>query len=107
MSGYCLPLTSASASPRKRNWVPIVTTSDGIPMYVTMAPLNTPHRAPTASAAAIPSSTLPVAFHAATKPTIPSDMIDGNDRSMSPATMTIVSGIAMIAKNGVVWANDE
>ena len=34
-------------------------------------------------------------------------MIAGNERSMSPAMMTIVSGIAMIAKNGVVWANDR
>ena len=38
---------------------------------------------------------------------MPSDIVAGNDRSISPATMTIVSGIAMIAKNGVVWANDR
>jgi len=71
-----------------------------------LSPLKSPQATPVASAAAIPSSTLPVACQAATKPTIPRDMIDPNERSMSPATMTIVSGMATIAKKGVVWAND-
>ena len=55
----------------------------------------------------MPSSTLPVACHRATKPTMPSDIVAGNERSISPATITIVSAIAMIAKYGVVWANDR
>ncbi len=34
-------------------------------------------------------------------------MTEGNDRSMSPATMTIVSAMAMSAKYGVVCANER
>ena len=71
-----------------------------------MNPLKSPHATPVASAATTPSSTLPVACQVATKPTIPSDMVEPNDRSMSPATMTIVRGMATMAKKGVVWAND-
>ena len=33
---------------------------------------------------------------------MPKDMIDGNDRSISPVITTIVSGSATIAKKGVV-----
>ena len=76
-------------------------------MKVMIRPLNRPAAAPTASAAAAPRPTLPVASQAKTKPTIPRAITDGNDRSMSPEMMTIVSGRAIIAKNGVVWANER
>ena len=76
-----------------------MTTSAGSPMSVTIRPLKSPARAPTTeTAATIASSVLPVACHTQTKPTMPSAMIDGNDRSMSPATMSSVSIIATIAK---------
>ncbi len=101
------PPTRTSVSPRKRNWVPIVTTRDGMPTIVTRSPLKSPASAPTARAAAIPSSTLPVASQALTKPTIPSAMIEGKERSMSPAMMTRVRGIAITAKYGVVSAKDR
>ena len=39
-------------------------------------------------------------------PTMLRPMIEGNDRSMSPPTMTIVSGSATSPKYGTVWAND-
>ena len=76
-------------------------------MNVTKNPLKRPHRTPTPRAPTTPSPTLPVACHSATKPTMPRDIVAGNERSMSPATITIVSDIAMIAKYGVVWANDR
>ena len=87
--------------------MPIVTTSEGIPTKVMIRPLNRPASAPTPSEAAAPRATLPVACHTNTKPTIPRAMTEGNERSMSPAMMTIVSGIATSAKNGVVWANER
>ena len=36
---------------------------------------------------------------------MPNDMIDGNDRSISPVMITIVSGSATMAKKGVVDMN--
>ncbi len=78
-----------------------------MPTIVTTSPLNRPAPAPTRSAATAPSSTLSVASQVHTNPTMPRAMTDGNERSMSPATMTIVSAIAMIAKYGVVCANER
>ena len=48
-----------------------------------------------------------MAFQTPTKPTIPRAMIEGNEMSMSPATMTMVRNMAMIAKYGVVCANER
>ncbi len=76
----------------------MVTTNDGRPIMVTTRPLNRPAPAPTPSATIAASATLAVASQVHTKPTMPRAMIDGKDRSMSPATMTIVSVIATMAK---------
>jgi hypothetical protein len=100
------PLTKASVSPRYRNSVPIVTTSAGMPMRVTKTPFSSPASAPTASAVRTASATLPVVRSTAMNPTMPRPMIEGNDRSMSPLTMTIVSRRAGSAKHGVVCANE-
>jgi hypothetical protein len=78
-----------------------------MPTRVMTMPLNKPARPPTRSVATTASSTLPVPRHTKTNPTIPRAMIDGNDKSMSPVMITIVSGSATNAKNGVVWANDR
>ena len=78
--------------------MPIVTTSEGRPTTVTTRPLKRPAPAPTASDAMAESATLPVASQVHTKPTMPRAMMEGNERSMSPATMTIVSAMATMAK---------
>ena len=78
--------------------MPIVTTSEGSPMTVTTRPLKRPALVPTSSATIAPRATLAVASQVHTKPTMPRAMMEGNERSMSPATMTIVSAIATMAK---------
>ena len=90
-----------AARPRKRNCVPIVTTSDGMPTNVTTRPLKRPGQdADGQRADDRPARRCRSPAQTQTKPTMPSAMIDGNERSMSPAMMTIVRGMAMIAKYG-------
>ena len=65
---------------------------------VTTSPLKRPAPAPTRRAERTPSAVEPVASQTHTKPTMPRAMTEGNERSMSPATMTIVSAMATMAK---------
>ena len=67
-------------------------------MTVTTRPLKRPAAAPTARAASTPRAAFAVASQTQTKPTMPSAMTDGNERSMSPATMTMVRAMAVMAK---------
>ncbi len=84
----------------------MVTTSEGSPTTVMTRPLKSPAAAPTPMAAMTPSRTMSVASQTQTKPTMPRPMTEGNDRSMSPDTMTIVSIIAMMPNCGTVWPKD-
>ena len=49
-----------------------------------------------------PSHVLWVAWNTSSKAVMPTAMTDGKDRSISPVITTMVNGMAMMAKNGVV-----
>ncbi len=80
----------------------MVATSDGIPNLTTMMPFSSPTSNPAPRQATNASSTLPVLSKTLTNPNIPIAMMEGNDRSISPAITIIVSGNAIMAKNGMV-----
>ena len=92
-------------NPRRKNCVPMVATKEGIPMATTKLPFRSPEIIPADSAPSVAKPTFPVSSNIVTKATIPMAMIDGKERSISPAMMTIVRGRAMMAKNGVVAIN--
>ena len=96
------PLVTTITMPRQKNWVPIVATSEGIPILTTMMPFSKPASTPASRQAAKPSHTLWVATNTTSKAVMPKAMIEGKERSISPVMMTSVSGIAISAKNGVV-----
>ena len=43
-----LPLRMTSTTPRQKNWVPMVATSEGMPTFVTIMPLAQPAKMPAA-----------------------------------------------------------
>ena len=83
----------------------MVMTSEGMFSRAIRAPLSQPHAAPVASPAISPSQCGMPAFATRQKIAVPSAMIDGNDRSISPVITTKVSASAMMANSGVVCAN--
>ena len=83
----------------------MVMTSDGMLRRATSEPLIHPQIAPTANA---PSSAIGHGTPACArrqKAAVPSAMIEGNDRSISPVMTTKVSARAMMPNCGVVCAN--
>ena len=87
----------------------MVATSEGIPNLTMMKPLSQPITVPVSRAAQKARKTcrgmLPrpeVASMVSRNATMPIAMTDGNERSISAAITIMVSGIAMIAKNGTV-----
>ena len=106
------PEVSTSTAPRQKNCVPIVTTNEGIPIFTTIIPLSQPIIDPANKAAMIATPTrtvvsmfvLPkkdVPSYVNENATIPIAVIDGNERSISFAMITMVRGMAMMAKKGV------
>jgi hypothetical protein len=88
--------------------VPIVATSDGIPNLTTIKPLIQPMMATDEqgsdksqknSYGYITDVALCIQMRTATMPIA---MMDGKERSISPAMTTIVKGIAIKAKKGMV-----
>jgi hypothetical protein len=67
-----------------------------------MMPFNHPAKVPVASAARNANHTHPVDSYVNMKAIIPIAIMEGNERSISPAITVIVNGIAMMAKNGMV-----
>ena len=100
-----LPPVPTSTTPRQKNWVPIVATRDGIPSPATIAPLTRPARIPASAHAAEARIRLFVYSSVNENAPVPRAMTAGNDRSISPAITTIVSGRATSAKKGVVDMN--
>ncbi len=89
-------------APRQKNWVPMVATSDGMPIFVTITPLRRPATIPPRMQPMKPSATLCVRVNTRSKIVMPKAMTDGNERSISPVMTTSVKGMAMSAKYGVV-----
>src|SRR4051794_13254075 len=85
------------ASPRNRASVPIVTASDGRPSRVTRTPLKAPHSAPARTQTGMIVSIGWLWFHRYAISALDSASTDATDRSISAATMTIVSGSAIRA----------
>src|SRR5512136_932672 len=99
------PFVTVSTTPRQKNWVPMVATSEGTPNLTTINPFNQPANKPASRQAMKPSSTLPVVTNTTSKAVIPQAMTDGKDKSISLAITTSVKGIATIPKKGVVVMN--
>ena len=88
-------------TPRHKNWVPMVATREGTPIFTTMIPLSQPASTPAARQARKPSQTLWVVRKTTSKAVMPKAMTEGKDRSISPAMITRVRGMAIRAKYGV------
>src|SRR4030066_1068240 len=106
--GKFVPDVSTNTAPRQKNCGPMGTTSEGMPNFTMMIPLIQPIMDPANRAAMIARNTRMVVLPIKTVPlyvnenaTMPMAMIDGNERSISLATTTTASGMAIRAKNGM------
>ena len=84
----------------------MVATREGTPNFTTIMPLTSPAMRPQTRQAKNPSQTLPVATNTTSYPTIPKDITEAKERSISPVMITSVRGIAIRAKYGVVDMNE-
>ncbi len=100
-----LPPVTTKTTPLQKNMVPMVATRDGIPSRTTIAPFRSPARNPATRQKIKASTILPVVLKTLTNTSIPIAIMDGNDKSISPAITTIVNGKAIMAKNGIVDIN--
>ena len=91
--------------PAQKNCVPSVAMNDGMPILATSTPLMKPTRTPEASAAttAIQPRSYSLNRTAKTKPE--KAMIEGKERSISPAPMTKVRPVASRISGGRVDRN--
>jgi hypothetical protein len=86
----------------------MVTTSEGMPNFTMINPFSQPMMDPANRAAIIARNTRRVTLPMKSVPlyvkenaTMPMAMIDGNERSISFAMITMVRGMAIMAKKGV------
>ena len=82
----------------------MVMTSDGMFSQETSVPLTQPQAAPVSKPASSASGQGRPACTVRQKIAVPSAMIEGNDRSISPVMTTKVRASAMMPNCGVVWA---
>ncbi len=82
--------------------MPSVATNEGMPNLTTMTPFRNPTSPPAIRLAIKANGKLSVNAQTLVNATIPTPIMEGNDKSISPAMTMSVSGRAMTAKKGIV-----
>ncbi len=104
VSATPVPFISTSSMPRYRNEVPMVMTREGMLSRATSAPFTQPQSAPVAKPPSTATHCGSSALTSRQNTAVPSAMMEGKERSISPVMTTKVRASASTPNSGVVWA---